>query len=83
MSRNVYFTITALGCGAVYLALAQSSSPITGQWTLGGPLVQDKAQLTIRRSTGKSSMSSSSMAPLSQLRGLSRAQLDSSGSVAL
>ena len=82
MSRNVYFTITALGCGAVYLALAQSSSPITGQWTLGGPLVQDKAQPTIRRSTGKSSMSSSSMAPLSQLRGLSRAQLDSSGSVA-
>src|SRR5258706_2823840 len=82
MSRNVYLTISVLGCSAVYLALAQSSSPITGQWTLGGPMVQDKVQLTIQRSTGKSNMSSSSMAPLSQLRGLSRAQLDSSGSVA-
>src|SRR5712692_4716939 len=82
MSRNVYLTISALGCSAAYFALAQSSSPITGQWTLGGPMVQDKVQLTIQRSTGKSNMSSSSMATLSQLRGLTRAQLDSSGSVA-
>src|SRR5438094_7847713 len=81
MSRNVYLTISALGCGAVYLALAQSSSPIPGHWTVGGPVVQDKVQLTIRRSTGKSNMSSSSAAPLNHLRGLTRAQLDSSGSV--
>ena len=82
MSRNVYLTISALACGAVYLALAQSSSPITGQWTVGGPVVQDKVQFTIRRTTVNSNMSSSTAVPLSQLRGLSRAQLDSSGSVA-
>jgi len=52
MTRNVYLAISALGCSLAYLAHAQSSSPITGQWTLGGPMVQDKVQLTIRRSSG-------------------------------
>jgi hypothetical protein len=82
MSRNVYLTISALSCSAIYMVLAQSSSPIAGQWTIGGPMVQEKAQLTIRRTTVNSNMSSSMPVSLSQLRGLTRAQLDSSGSVA-
>jgi hypothetical protein len=82
MSRKFSFALGALGCSVVYLALAQNSSPITGQWTIGGPMVQDKVQLTIRRSSANSNMSSSSPAPLSQLRGLTQAQLDSSGSMA-
>jgi hypothetical protein len=82
MSRNVSFALGALGCSVVYLALAQNSSPIAGQWTLGGPVVQDKVQLSIRRSSATSNMSSSFPVSLSQLRGATRAQLDSSGTVA-
>lgn len=84
MSRKAYLATGALGCGAFYLALAvpQNSSPITGQWTISGPVVQDKVQLTIQRNSGNSHMSSSSYATLSQLRGLTAGQLESGGSLA-
>jgi hypothetical protein len=78
MRRKIVLAIGALVCFAV----AQDRLPITGQWTLGGPAVSGHEQLTIQRSSGSSSMSSSSPVPLAQLRGLTGTQLDSSGSVA-
>ena len=61
MSRKAYLALGVLGCGALFLALAvpQNSSPINGQWTIGGPVVQDRVQLTIQRNSGNSHMSSS------------------------
>jgi hypothetical protein len=58
---------------------AQTGSPITGQWTMGGIVVQDQVQFGIQRSTGNANMNSSSVIPLSQLRGLTRAHMDSPG----
>ena len=73
----------AIGVFAGGLVCVAQSSPITGQWNLGGPIVQDRVQLTIRRSAGlNSNMNSSSPIALNQLRGLTRAQLDSTGTVA-
>src|SRR6185369_8195501 len=84
MSRKACIAIGVLTCGASYLALAvpQNSSPINGQWTIGGPVLQDRVQLTIQRNSGSSHMSSSSYAQLGQLRGLTAAQLESAGSLA-
>jgi|HubBroStandDraft_5_1064220.scaffolds.fasta_scaffold70318_2 hypothetical protein len=83
MLRKTYFAVSALISGFGFCAIAQNSSPIVGQWTVAGPWVQDKVQLTIQRNAGiGSSMSSSSPVPLSDLRGLTRAQMDSSGSMA-
>jgi len=64
---------------AIFLALglAQTTSPITGQWTISGPVVEDRVQLSIRRYRPGSEMSSSSSVPMSQLSGLTRAQLGS------
>src|SRR5215472_18604854 len=82
MSRIVYFALSALILSAAYFALAQNGALITGQWTIGGPVLQDKIQFTIQRSAGANAhMSSSSPVGLVQLRGLIRAQLDSPGNV--
>ena len=79
MSRRIYYGISVSVCIAVSLALAlaQSTPPITGQWTISGPVVEDRVQLTIRRYRPGSEMSSSSSLPMSQLSGLTRAQLGS------
>jgi len=61
---------------SLVLGLAQSA-PITGQWTISGPIVEDRVQLSIRRYWPGSEMSSSSSVPMSQLSGLTRAQLGS------
>jgi len=81
MSRHAAFALSALGCLAIY-ALAQEAGPITGQWTVSGALADSQVQLTIQRGGPGRNMSSSSPIALSQLRGLTRAQLDSSGSSA-
>jgi len=81
MSRTLCIATGVLICAAAaWLAPAQNS-PITGQWTIGGPMVQDTIQLGIRRTSANSNMSSSWTTPLAQLRGLTRAQLDSTGTV--
>jgi hypothetical protein len=81
MSRNTAFALSVLGCLAIF-ALAQETVPITGQWTVNGSLIDDQVELTIQRGVPGRNMSSSSPIALSQLRGLTRAQLDSSGSMA-
>ncbi len=82
MSLKVCLAIGVLVCASVSLSLVfgQSNSPITGQWMIGGPVMQDYVQFTIQRSSPNHNMSSSSTVPLNQFRGLGRAQLDSPGS---
>jgi hypothetical protein len=80
MSRNTAFALGVLGCLAIF-ALAQEVAPIRGQWTITGYLIDGQVQLTIQRGGPGLNMSSSSPIALSQLRGLTRAQLDSSGSM--
>jgi len=83
MSRTVSSLVTVLVCcGAAYLALAQNPAPIVGQWTVSGPVVQDRVQLSVQRNSTGSHMNSSSPVQFAQLRGLTRAQLESTGSVA-
>jgi hypothetical protein len=82
MMRDIVFATGVLACCAGYAVLAQNAPPITGQWTVGGSVVQDKIQLSIQRTAGPDShMSSSSPILVAQLQGLTRAQLDSTGSV--
>ncbi|HEY7392926.1 MAG TPA: hypothetical protein VH640_30680 [Bryobacteraceae bacterium] len=81
MLRNVYFAPSVLVALGIYLALAQNGSPITGQWALGAAEPDGQVRLTLQRSGPGFNMNSTSPVPLSQLRGLSRAELDSSGSV--
>src|SRR5215471_13541195 len=79
LTVNVIIFIFAV----VSVALAQTSPQITGQWTMGAPTDRDQVQLVIHRSAGNSHMSDSPGAlDLSRFRGLTRAQFDSSGSLA-
>jgi len=77
--RRTYIGFIGLICFAVSVgfALAQTSGPITGQWTISGPIVADQVQLSIRRYTPGSNMSSSSQVSITQLNGLTRAQFAS------
>ena len=81
MTRKILLATGALICVGICFALARNMSPITGQWSISGRLDQGRVQLTIERHSAHSSMSNSSPVPASQLRGLSRAQLDSPSSV--
>jgi hypothetical protein len=80
MARNTRIAISVAAAGVLCAALAQNGSPITGQWTLGGSTIQEKTQLTISRNSLGHNMNSSSPIALSELRGLSQAQLGSTGS---
>jgi hypothetical protein len=82
MSRNIYLAPSMLVVSAICLALAQNGSPITGQWALAGTELEGQVRLTLQRSGPGFNMSSTSPVPLSQFRGLTQAELDSSGSVA-
>jgi hypothetical protein len=75
---NIAIALAVLTCG---LAAAQVNSAITGQWAIDGLPVADKVELTIHRRSADSNMTSSSALPLDQLRGLSAAQMNSSGTV--
>jgi hypothetical protein len=64
--------------GIIFIAYAQESSPITGQWIIDGIGVPDQVQLTLHRSLGKSgSSTNSSSFPVKGFLGLSRVQMDS------
>src|SRR5215469_12670499 len=80
MPRNIHIALSVAAAGVLCAALAQNGSPITGQWTLGGSTGQDKVQLTISRNSLGSNMNSSSPIALSELHGLTQAQLGSTGS---
>jgi len=70
MSRNV---LSHDRCARLQPSISHSAQAVRRlRSDLGGPMVQDKCSITIQRSTRKINMSSSSMAPLSQLKGLSR-----------
>lgn len=84
MGARFSIGIRVLVCSAFYvtLALAQTSSPLTGQWTMGGLVLQDRVLFSIQCCGGTGFNVSSSMpVPLAQFRGLTRAQLDSGGAV--
>jgi hypothetical protein len=80
MPRNTRIAIGVAAAGILCTAVAQNGSSIAGQWTIGGSTVQDKAQLTITRNSANHNMNSSSPVALSDLRGLTQAQLGSTGS---
>jgi len=85
MSGKFYVGISVLVCSVIFMSFAfgQNSSPITGQWTISGPVFQDHVMLRIQCcGNSKSNMNTSSPLPLNQLRGLTRSQLESSNSVA-
>src|SRR5258706_11524167 len=85
MSGKFYVGISVLIYSAIFMsfAFAQGGSPITGQWTISGPVFQDYVMLRIQCcNSGKSNMNTSSPLSLNQLRGLTRNQLESSASVA-
>jgi len=82
MSRKIYGVIGVLGLSAAWFALAQSNASITGQWTIASSGSPDKVHFGMQRTSPNHNMSSSSDAPLSQFRGITRAQVDSGGSVA-
>lgn len=63
-------------CGSLLTAAAQTASPINGLWTILGPPTDGKVQLTLESNGRSGHFHSSSSAPLDQLRGLTRAQLD-------
>jgi len=64
--------------GIIFIAYAQESAAITGQWIIDGIGVPDQVQLTLHRSIGKSgSSTNSSSFPVKGFLGLSRAQMDS------
>ena len=79
MSRNTHIALSVAAAGVLSAALAQNNSSIIGQWTLGASLVQDKVQLTISRTTANHNMNSSSPIAISELHGLTQAQLSSAG----
>jgi len=83
MYAKIRFGISVLVCCVISLGvvLGQNSAPITGQWTISGPAIRDYVQLETRRTSSRGSMSSSSPILLGQLRGLTSAQLESSGSI--
>jgi len=82
MSRKIYAAISVLGLSVAWFALAQNNAPITGQWTIGSSGSPDKVRFSIQRTSPNHNMNSSSDAPLSQFRGITRAQIDSTGTVA-
>jgi len=82
MSLKNYAAISVLGLSAAWFALAQSNAPITGQWTIASSGSPDKVRFGIQRTSPNHDMNSSSDAPLSQFRGITRAQIDSTGTVA-
>src|SRR5579871_1767970 len=82
MSRKIYAAISVLGLSACWLALAQSNGPIAGQWTIASTGSPDKVRFGIQRTSANNNMNSSSDAPLSQFRGITRGQIDSGGAVA-
>lgn len=63
-------------CGSLLTAAAQTASPINGLWTIFGPPIDGKVQLTLESNGRSSHFHSSSSVPLDQLRGLTRAQFD-------
>jgi hypothetical protein len=92
MQRSKTFAaISVLAAASICSTLAQNRPPITGQWTIGdvsgivgltqGTLNQGRVQFEIRRTSPTSNMSNSGTIALSELRGLTSAQLRSAGSV--
>src|ERR1700739_1157568 len=83
MTLKISAAISVSVCVAVSIGLviAHTAPPISGQWTIGAAF-QDYLQLTIRRGEAGRDMSSSSMVRIDQLRGLTRAQLESAGGAA-
>jgi hypothetical protein len=79
-----YWKVIAIGVSCCCLLAAastvQNGSPITGQWMIGGSIVDGKVELTLHGNRGQHGhFSSSSMLPLQQLRGLSQEGMNSAG----
>jgi hypothetical protein len=81
MLRTASIAISVTISGTLQLALAQG--PITGQWSVGGPIVQNKINLSLGRTAPGFNMSNSGMVELSQFRGLTQAQLNSTAAGAI
>jgi len=80
MSLKNYAVISVLGLSA-WFAAAQTNAPITGQWTISSSGSPDKVRFGIQRTSPNHNMNSSSDAPLSQFRGITRGLVDSGGTV--
>lgn len=78
MLNRASITAGVAVAGILFIAFAQESAPITGQWIIDGIGVPDQVQLTLHRSIGKSGSSTNSSGfPVKGFLGLSRAQMDS------
>src|ERR1700736_659013 len=81
MCHRTLVTLCVSSCAWLPLLVAQNSQPITGQWMIDstpmGTSVADRVHITLHRSDGFSNSTNSSGLPLSALRGLSRAQMES------
>jgi hypothetical protein len=75
MNRITHLALSVFA--VAFPAIAQET--ITGQWMIDQFPVDGKVQLTIHRSSPHSNMTSSSALAVDQLRGLTRAQMESSG----
>ena len=76
--------IGVLVCSTLFMTLvcAQTFSSLTGQWTMGGLVLQDRVLFGIQCcGSAGFNMTSSMPVPLAQFRGLTRAQLDYGGAV--
>ncbi len=62
--------ITSIATGVFVCAIAfAQQAAINGQWSIGGPLVQNKIDLSIRRTTGNPKHGSSGAVELALLKG--------------
>jgi len=78
MKNRASITAGFVTGGIIFIAFAQDSVPITGQWIIDGIGVPDQVQLTLHRSIGKSgSSTNSSSFPVKGFLGLSHTQMDS------
>src|SRR6266540_1128817 len=76
MTRTI--TICTLAGVVMWALSAQQPAPITGQWIIESGTSGDQVQLTLHRTFGKSGNSTNSSSyPMNNLKGLSRAQMES------
>lgn len=81
MGHCKILAIAVFACSLAAASAFQNAATIAGQWLIDARPGDGRIQLTLQGNRGTSGhFSSSSTLPLDQLRGLSRAQMDSAGS---
>lgn len=74
---RAYIATGFAAAALLFIAFAQESAPISGQWIIDGIGLPDQVQLTLHRSSKSGNSTNSSGYPVKGFQGLSRAQMDS------